>query len=77
MSSCARGAAAGDLVMVTGSVGDAAAGVALLLEPGLETATSAAYAAVARSRRDSPVPRVREGALIGRTRTGQRHDRRE
>ena len=28
------GASAGDLIMVTGSVGDAAAGVALLLEPG-------------------------------------------
>ncbi len=30
------GASEGDLVMVTGSVGDAAAGVALLLDPGLE-----------------------------------------
>jgi thiamine-monophosphate kinase len=60
------GAAAGDLVLVTGSVGDAAAGVALLLDPGLEKKTSAAYAAIARSRRDCPAPRVREGALIGR-----------
>ena len=59
------GAAAGDIVMVTGSVGDAAAGVALLLDAGLESTTSAAYAAIARSRRDCPAPRVREGALIG------------
>lgn len=59
------GAAAGDSIMVTGSVGDAAAGVALLLHPELRTATDEAYAATARSRRDSPAPRVREGALIG------------
>jgi len=59
------GAAAGDSIMVTGSVGDATAGVALLLHPELRTATDEAYAAAARSRRDSPAPRVREGALIG------------
>ncbi|MGO9308062.1 MAG: thiamine-phosphate kinase [Spirochaetia bacterium] len=59
------GARAGDVVMVTGSVGDAAAGVALLLDPGLEKMTDAAYADTARSRRDRPAPRVREGALIG------------
>ena len=59
------GAAVGDLIMVTGSVGDAAAGVALLLNPELAAATDAAYAEIARSRRDSPAPRVREGALIG------------
>jgi thiamine-monophosphate kinase len=57
------GASAGDLIMVTGSVGDAAAGVALLLDAGLST--DAAYAATARGRRDRPTPRVREGALIG------------
>jgi thiamine-monophosphate kinase len=57
------GAAVGDLVMVTGSVGDAAAGVALLLDP--ELTASAAYTATALTRRDRPTPRVREGALIG------------
>ena len=57
------GAAAGDRIMVTGSVGDAAAGVALLLDP--ELTTDEAYAATARERRDRPTPRVKEGALIG------------
>jgi thiamine-monophosphate kinase len=57
------GAAPGDIVMVTGSVGDAAAGVALLLDPRLSAPTG--YAAAACARRDAPVPRVREGALIG------------
>jgi thiamine-monophosphate kinase len=57
------GAAVGDRIMVTGRVGDAAAGVALLLDPGLSA--DAAYTATARARRDCPTPRVREGALIG------------
>ena len=55
------GARAGDLVLVTGSLGDAAAGVALLLSPERSTA----YRRAACLRRDRPVPRVREGALIG------------
>jgi thiamine-monophosphate kinase len=59
------GASAGDIIMVTGSVGDAAAGVELLLHPELEKTTDEAYAEVARSRRDRPTPRVREGTLIG------------
>ena len=63
------GARAGDHIMVTGSVGDAAAGVALLLDAKLEATTDAAYAALARSKRDRPTPRVREGALIGSMRT--------
>jgi thiamine-monophosphate kinase len=63
------GARAGDRIMVTGSVGDAAAGVALLLDAGLEDRTSPAYAAHARARRDCPAPRVREGTLIGSVRT--------
>jgi thiamine-monophosphate kinase len=57
------GARAGDKILVTGSLGDAAAGVALLLSPGL--ATSPSYAEIARMHRDAPVPRVREGGLIG------------
>ncbi len=57
------GAAVGDRIMVTGSVGDAAAGVAFLLDPGLTA--DAAYTATARERRDCPTPRVREGTLIG------------
>jgi thiamine-monophosphate kinase len=63
------GARAGDRIMVTGSVGDAAAGVALLLNAALEKETDGSYAALARSRRDCPAPRVREGALIGSMRT--------
>jgi len=57
------GASVGDRIMVTGSLGDAAAGVALLLDPSLSVEES--YAMSARARRDTPTPRVREGALIG------------
>ncbi|HVO38445.1 MAG TPA: thiamine-phosphate kinase [Spirochaetia bacterium] len=57
------GAAPGDRIMVTGRLGDAAAGVALLLNNSLSAEET--YAAVARERRDTPTPRVREGALIG------------
>jgi thiamine-monophosphate kinase len=57
------GAKAGDRIMVTGSVGDAAAGVALLLDRGLRI--DASYAATAVERQQSPTPRVKEGALIG------------
>jgi thiamine-monophosphate kinase len=56
------GAQVGDRLLVTGSLGDAAAGVALLLDESL--ATTGAYAAVARTRRDTPTPRVREGQGI-------------
>ena len=57
------GAKAGDRIMVTGSIGDAAAGVALLLDHNLKTDES--YAAAAGERQYSPTPRVKEGALIG------------
>lgn len=59
------GAQVGDRILVTGTVGDAAAGVALLTEAGLTTTSE--YAPVAHSRRDTPTPRVREGQLIGAT----------
>jgi len=57
------GARPGDRILLTGSVGDAAAGVALLLDPSLTTRPS--YAERARERQYSPEPRVREGAMIG------------
>ncbi|MGA2111120.1 MAG: thiamine-phosphate kinase [Anaerolineales bacterium] len=60
------GAQVGDRLLVTGSLGDAAAGVALLLDDSL--ATTEAYAAVARTRRDTPTPRVREGQGISASR---------
>jgi len=61
------GAHPGDQILVTGTLGDAAAGVALLLDPHLPTNDD--YAALARSRRDRPKPRVREGQIIAATHT--------
>jgi thiamine-monophosphate kinase len=60
------GAKVGQSILVTGSLGDAAAGVALLLEPSLSTGPD--YARMATSRRDLPTPRIREGRLLGATR---------
>ena len=57
------GAQVGDKILVTGTLGDAAAGVALLLDDAL--ATNESYASIARVRRDTPTPRVREGQWLG------------
>ena len=59
------GARPGDRVLLTGRVGDAAAGVALLLDPALRAPEP--YASEAVERQFAPSPRVREGALIGRS----------
>ena len=48
-----------------GTLGDAAAGVALLTRRGLTTTNE--YAPIAGARRDTPTPRVHEGQLIGAT----------
>ncbi len=65
------GARAGDQILVTGTLGDAAAGVALMLgrSNAAPLQTTDEYAAIARARRDTPTPRVREGQLIGSAHT--------
>ncbi len=57
------GARAGDKILVTGTLGDAAAGVALVTHPSLVLPQS--YAERAQKRLALPTPRVREGQLIG------------
>lgn len=57
------GAHAGDKILVTGSLGDAAASIALMLNRQLSTTD--AYTEVARARYNTPTPRVHEGQLIG------------
>lgn len=59
------GARVGDQILVTGSLGDAAAGVALVLDSVLKTTES--YAVTARKRYHLPTPRVREGQAIAAT----------
>ncbi len=56
------GAGVGDKILVTGTLGDAAAGVALMRDPALKTTD--AYAATARARYLLPAPRLREGRVI-------------
>jgi len=59
------GAHAGDQILVTGTIGDAAVGVALLQNP--PPAIDATYAEIARGRLNTPTPRVHEGQLIGKS----------
>ncbi len=56
------GAKTGDKILVTGALGDAAAGVAMLTRR--ELATTAAYAQIASERYKLPTPRVPAGQLI-------------
>jgi len=56
------GAHPGDRVLVTGTLGDAAAGVAMCLDPNL--ATEDEYARLVSQRFNRPTPRLREGRLI-------------
>ena len=56
------GSQVGDMILVTATLGDAAAGVALMLNNALKTTDT--YAAIAQSRYHVPVPRVREGQMI-------------
>jgi thiamin-phosphate kinase len=59
------GACVGDVIAVTGQLGDAAASVALLLDESL--AREDAYACLALARAWTPTPRVREGRVIALT----------
>lgn len=59
------GARPGDRVLVTGHVGDAAAGLAVALDPDLSVTTSEREALLARYL--TPTPRLPEGALIARS----------
>jgi thiamine-monophosphate kinase len=60
------GGKAGDVLYVTGAVGAAAAGLGMLRQGGAAAGDAEALALVERHRR--PAPRLRIGALLGRTR---------
>lgn len=59
------GARPGDRVLVTGQLGDAAAGLRLLLDPALRHAVAEAHVAIARHL--TPMPRLAEAAVIAHT----------
>lgn len=59
------GARVGDRVLVTGTLGDSAAGLALLLQP--ETVCPDVHREFLLNRHLSPQPRLREGQAIGRS----------
>jgi thiamine-monophosphate kinase len=58
------GALPGDLVVLTGDIGGAAAGRLLLDDPGLASAVPAAIAADLRERQLDPTPRLRSGRAL-------------
>ncbi|OPY86466.1 MAG: Thiamine-monophosphate kinase [Syntrophaceae bacterium PtaU1.Bin231] len=60
------GARPGDKILVTGSLGDAAAAVAMHLDPTLGTRDD--YRRLAFQRFNRPTPRLKEGRLIAKTR---------
>ncbi len=60
------GARPGDQILVTGSLGDAAAGVAMRLDLGLDLEDE--YCRFASRRFNRPTPRLKEGRLIAETR---------
>jgi len=59
------GAEPGDLVVLTGEIGGAAAGRLLLDDPGLAAAVPAATAEKLRARQLDPSPRLRSGRALG------------
>ena len=60
------GARPGDCILVTGSLGDAAAGISVCLDPKLDATDE--YCRFAIQRFNRPTPRLKEGRLIAQTR---------